>query len=218
MRSDASWAERCRRRPYPPGPGAVRDRAGRSRADLRRRERCVDRGAPLRRDRHRRPVGGGEQGTDGGHARRRGRAALGRPARPLPDGRRLAPGLLHRGRARHRPLRLRAADPGGSHRAALDEPREAQPRETPASWTTRVRPTPIAAARPAATTRGPTSPTCSAPRSCSRIGSRRSTTSPILRTSCGASAWPSTRARTGRCEMPSWPSTGAPERGRIRRR
>ena len=46
----------------------------------------------------------------------------GRPARPLPDGRRLAAGLLHRGRARDRPLRLRPADPRGAHRAALDEP------------------------------------------------------------------------------------------------
>ena len=53
---------------------------------------------------------------------------------------------------------------------------------TRASWTTPARSTRSAAARRAATTRAPTSRTCSGRRSCSRIGSPRSITSPILST------------------------------------
>ena len=49
-----------------------------------------------------------------------------------------------------------------------------------ASWTTPDQSIRTAPARRAATTRGPTSRTCSGRRSCSRIGSPRSITSPIL--------------------------------------
>ena len=66
----------------PAPPGAVRHRPGRRRrGDLRARSRPHARRPRLRRLRHRRAVGGGDQGRDGPGAGRRHRRAAGRAAR-----------------------------------------------------------------------------------------------------------------------------------------
>ena len=93
------------------GTRAVRHRAGRRRPRAARATSAralVDIG--FRRLRHRRPRGRRAAGRHAADDRGGGADAAGRPA-ALPDGRRHAGGPARSGRARHRHVRLRAADP-----------------------------------------------------------------------------------------------------------
>ena len=180
--------DRRRRRPDDrAGPGAARrptaatDQAlfgivqGGTHADLRAEcaEALVAHGLRRlrrrRRQRRRGPRGGppGPRRDDPPPARR--------PA-ALPDGRRPAPGHPRRRRDRHRPVRLRDADPQRPQRNLLHRPRDRSSFATPPTATTPGRSRRAATAWPAAGSAGRTSATCSWPRRCSARSWRRSTT------------------------------------------
>ena len=105
------------------------------------------------------------QAADVRRARRHRAGAAGRPA-ALPDGRRQAGRPGRRGAARHRHVRLRAADPVRPHRPGLHPPRHGQPAQRPARRTTSGRWTRPAAAPPAAATAAPICTTWCAARRC----------------------------------------------------
>ena len=135
MRLSLRWAERsqARLRGAPSGPRAVRHRAGRRRSGAARRERARARSTSAF-DGY--AIGGlavGEPPEVMLRDDRGGRAgAAGRPA-ALSDGRRHAGRSPRGGRARHRHVRLRAADPQRPPRRRLhalraDHPQERAPR------------------------------------------------------------------------------------------
>jgi hypothetical protein len=157
---DAAGSMRARR--------FVRHPAGRAR-------RGAAQGVGGRADRHRlrrlcgrRPGGGGGAGGDVRLPRLRARPAAGRQA-ALPDGRRQAGRHRRRGGARHRHVRLRAADPLGAHRPGLHLPTGRSTCATRASPRTRSRSTRTARARSAPPGAAPTSTiSCAAARSWAR--------------------------------------------------
>ena len=205
------WAERCLARPHAGRPGAVRDHPGRGRSRAARARRGASRAC--------RSTGSRIGGLRSARARprwrgalERGRAGPGRRPRPRylmgvgsPDD------FLRRSSAGSTsstaclPTRVRATGSSGRASGRLNL-------GTRASSTTRAPPDPDAPAGRVAITREPTLRTCSGPRSCSPIGSPRSTTSPILTTSCGGSAGASTTVVTGRCATPFRANRG-PGRG-----
>ena len=127
MRLSMNWAERGKRAfTERPGYGLFGIVQGSIFPALRAESvKALDRHR-LRRLRGRRSCGRRGPGGDVRHARRHPAPAAGRPA-ALSDGRR--PAGRHRGRrqARHRHVRLRAADARRPHGAGLHAPRRAQP-------------------------------------------------------------------------------------------
>ena len=138
MRLSLRWAERCKRafEGAAPGRALFGIVQGGDDAELRveSARALVDIG--FRRLRHRRACGRRAAGGDARDGRRDGAGAAGRPA-ALPDGRRHAGRPARGGRARHRHVRLRAADAQRPPRARLhplrrDQHQERAPRRRPA--------------------------------------------------------------------------------------
>ena len=112
MQLSLRWAERCKRafEGARRGPCAVRHRAGRRRSGTARRKRASAGRHGFPRLRHRRACGRRAAGRDAGDDRGRCAGIAGRSA-ALSDGRRHARRSAGSGRARHRHVRLRDADP-----------------------------------------------------------------------------------------------------------
>ena len=224
MELSLRWAERCARRVRAPGqarPGAVRIVQGGTTPS------CG--GARPKRSsawtfdglRHRRPRGRRGHRADAGDARRRRADAAGRQA-ALPDGRRHAGGPHRGGRARHRHVRLRAADAQRAPRPRLHVERARQPAATPATPTIRRPLDPEATARPRATIRAPTCTTSSSRASISARCCCRGRTRPSISSSWRRCARRSRRtaSRPGprrRSAASPRPTRGTPRSGRRAR-
>ena len=186
MELSLRWAERGKRAfadARRAGPGAVRHRAGRHRC------RPAPRARPRRWSamdfpglRHRRPGGRRGQAADADDARRRLLPTPARGQAALPDGRRHA-GRPHRsGGARHRHVRLRAADAQRPPRPRLHLGRQGQPAQRPPRRGSAPARSREQRARPRATIRAPT---------CTTSSSRANISAPCC---CPGSTPPSTRS------------------------
>ena len=157
-------------------PRALRDRPGRA---LPRPAPAGHRGGRRARPARLRPGrlrGGGGRRRSMWEGVARHAPALPSGQAPLPHGRGHARGPARRDRRRRRHVRLRPAHPHAPATACSSPAGAGSPSGTPASPTTRARPTRTAPATPAGPSPGPTCATSSGPRRSWRSGSTRSTT------------------------------------------